>query len=284
MVSRKKKERIYFGLIKFAGIASITILFAVIGYLLYEGTGVINWGFLTRMWSHQDITLGGIKPAILGTLYLAGGIAAFSIPTGMFCAIYLNEYANEGRLVRAVRIAIRNLAGVPSIVYGLFGFAAFVIFFGFGKSLLAAWLTLSAMTLPWTITASEEALKNIPDSFREASLALGASKWKTIRKVILPHAIPGMVTGSILGLARALGETAPLLLVGGVFYMQSLPDSPLSQFMALPYHIYILATQHTSGAASAYAAGTAVVLIALVFGISIGMILLRRYFRAKREW
>lgn len=284
MISRENKERIYFGLMKAAGIVSLAILIAVIGYLLYEGIGVLDWGFITKMWSHQDITLGGIKPAILGTLYLAGGIALFSIPTGMFCAIYLNEYADDSRLVRSVRIAIRNLAGVPSIVYGLFGFSAFVLFFGFGKSLLAAWLTLSAMTLPWTITASEEALKNIPDSFRQASLALGASKWETIRKVILPHAIPGMVTGSILGLARALGETAPLLLVGGVFYMQSLPTSPLSQFMALPYHIYILATQHTSDAATSYAAGTSIILIGLIFGISLIMILLRRHFKAKRDW
>lgn len=284
MISRKGKQRIYFALIKLAGIVSISILVLVIGYLAVEGIEVVDFGFVTEMWSHQNIAQGGIKPAILGTLYLAGGVAAFSIPTGMFCAIYLNEYTKGGKLVRAVRISIRNLAGVPSIVYGLFGFAAFVIFFGFGKSLLATWLTLSAMTLPWTITSSEEALKNIPDSFREASLALGASRWQTIRKVILPHAIPGMVTGSIIGLARALGETAPLILVGGVFYMSGLPDSPLSQFMALPYHIYILATQHTSHLAFEYAAATALILIALVFGVSIGMITLRRHFRSKRDW
>ncbi|MFP4005278.1 MAG: phosphate ABC transporter permease PstA [Candidatus Hadarchaeia archaeon] len=284
MISRKKKQNIYFGLIKLAGGVSVSILVLVIAYLVFEGISTIDLGFLTEMWSHQEIERGGIKPAIVGTLYLAGGIAAFSIPTGMFCAIYLNEYTKGGKLVRAVRVSIRNLAGVPSIVYGLFGFAAFVQFFAFGKSLLAACLTLSAMTLPWTITASEEALKNIPDSFRKASFALGASRWETIRKVVLPHAIPGMITGSIVGLARALGETAPLILVGGVFYMGGLPDSPLSQFMALPYHIYILATQHTSDFASKYAAATALVLIALVFGVSIVMILLRRHFRAKRNW
>ncbi len=284
MLSKKKKEKIAFGLIKTAGIVSISILAIVIIYLLMEGLDVVSLDFITQMWDHRNISEGGLKPAILGTFYLGIGIAAFSIPTGMFCAIYLNEYASSNRVVRAVRIAIRNLAGVPSIVYGLFGFAAFVLFFGFGKSLLAAWLTLSTMTLPWTITASEEALKNIPDSFRRASLALGASRWETIRKVVLPHAVPGMITGSILGLARALGETAPLLLVGGVFYMKSLPGSPLDQFMALPYHIYILATQHTSQQATSYAAGASIILIALIFGISIAMILLRRHFRAKREW
>lgn len=283
MISRKNKEKIYFGLFRLAGIISIGILVLVIGYTAKIGIGVIDWQFLTSMWD-QNITQGGILPLILGTLYLAVGISAFSIPIGVFCAIYLNEYAAGGKLTRSVRIAIRNLAGVPSIVYGLFGFAAFVMLFGFGKSLLAAWLTLSCMTLPWTITASEEALKSIPNSFREASLALGASKWQTIRKTILPHAMPGMITGSIIGLARALGETAPLLLVGGVFYMGSLPDSPLSQFMALPYHIYILATQHTNESAASFAAGIALVLIALVFAISLGMILIRRHYRKKREW
>lgn len=284
MFSRRNKEKIFFWILKIAGIISIAILAIVIFYTFRAGFGVIDWQFLTSMWNHRQITQGGIFQAILGTLYLAIGIGAFSIPTGMFCAIYLNEYAEEGKIVRAVRVAIRNLAGVPSIVYGLFGFAAFVMVFGFGKSLLAAWLTLSAMTIPWTITASEEALKNIPNSFRQASLALGATKWQTIRKAILPHAIPGMITGSIIGLARALGETAPLLLVGGAFYMGSLPDSPFSQFMALPYHIYILATQHTSENASAYASATAIVLILLVFSISIGMILIRRHYRSKREW
>ncbi|KXB09182.1 phosphate ABC transporter permease [candidate division MSBL1 archaeon SCGC-AAA833F18] len=284
MISRRRKEKIYFSLLKLAGIVSVGILIIIIGYIIKFGIGVIDWQFLSSMWSHRDITQGGIFPAIYGTLYLAIGIAAFSIPTGMFCAIYLNEYAKGGKFVRAVRIAIRNLAGVPSIVYGLYGFAIFVFFFGLGKSLLAAWLTLASMTLPWTITASEEALKSIPNSFREASLALGASKWQTIRKTVLPHAIPGMITGSIIGLARALGETAPLLLVGGVFYMGFLPAVPSDQFMALPYHIYILATQHTSEFAVSYAAGAAIVLISLVFAISAGMILIRRHYRKKREW
>lgn len=284
MVSRRKEEKIFFTILKISGLISVGILAVVIGYILKTGIGAVDWEFLTATWNHQNITEGGIIQAITGTLYLAAGVAAFSIPTGMFCAIYLNEYARGSKLVRVVRVSIRNLAGVPSIVYGLFGFAAFVLFFGVGKSLLAAWLTLSAMTLPWTITSSEEALRNIPDSFREASLALGASRWETTKKVVLPHAIPGMVTGSIIGLARALGETAPLLLVGGVFYMQGLPSSPLGQFKALPYNIYILATQHTSDAASSHAAGTAIVLITLVFGISVGMILLRRHFRSKRKW
>ncbi|KXB03910.1 phosphate ABC transporter permease [candidate division MSBL1 archaeon SCGC-AAA261F19] len=284
-MSRRTKEKIFFSLMGLAGIISVGILIVVIGYIVKLGIDVIDLQFLTSQWVHRNIAKGGILPSIYGTLYLGIGIAAFSIPAGMFCAIYLNEYAKSGKLVRAVRIAIRNLAGVPSIVYGLYGFSVFVIFFGLGKSLIAAWLTLASMTLPWTITASEEALKSIPSSFRDASLALGASKWQTIRKVVLPHAIPGMITGSIIGLARALGETAPLLLVGGAFYMTgALPISPFDQFKALPLDIYFMATQHSSEFASSYAAGMAIVLILLIFAISAGMILIRRHYRKKRVW
>lgn len=277
MNHRKRKEKIYFTLFKLAGVASVALLIIIIASIASVGIKAIDWQFLTS-------TRNGIFPAILGTVYLAIGIAAFSIPTGMFCAIYLNEYAEGGRLVRAVRVAIRNLAGVPSIVYGLFGLAIFVIFLNLGESLLAAWLTLAAMTLPWTITASEEALKSVPDSFRQASLALGASKWETIRKTVLPHAIPGMITGSIIGLARALGETAPLLLVGGVAYMEALPHSPFDQFMALPYHVYYLIMHDSSPTSLARGTGTAMILIGLVFAVSIGMILIRHHYRKKREW
>jgi phosphate transport system permease protein len=284
MISQNVKESIYFSLLRFAGLFSLGILLIVIGYIVKLGIGVIDLKFLTQMWQHRDITRGGIFPAILGTFYLGIGVAIFSIPVGISCAVYLNEYAQGGRTVRMIRLAIRNLAGVPSIVYGLFGFAVFVQFLNFGTSLLAASLTLSCMTLPWVITASEEALKAVPTSFREGALALGATKWQTIRTSVLPYAIPGMITGSILGLARAMGETAPIIVVGATFYMAWLPASPFDKFMALPYHLFILATQHAHPLARAYAAGTALVLVALIFGMTLFAMLIRYYYRKRKEW
>jgi len=197
-------------------------------------------------------------------------------------AIYLNEYAVQGKITRLIRIALRNLAGVPSIVFGLFGVALFVQRFGFRASLLAAGMTLGLLTLPVTVTAAEEALKTVPRSFREGGLALGASKWQMIRTLVLPPAVPGMLTGVILGLARAAGETAPILFTGAAFFLPFLPNSPFSQFMALPYHLFIMATQHhdiTGVRPIAY--GTAFVLLALVFLLNLGAVVIRYRFRKR---
>jgi phosphate transport system permease protein len=194
----------------------------------------------------------------------------------MGCAIYLNEYAKDGRITRLIRMAIRNLSGVPSIVYGLFGVILFVQMLRFGTCILSAGLTLGLMTLPWTITASEEALKNVPNSYRQGALALGATKWQSIRTNVLPYAIPGMLTGTILGLARAAGETAPILFTGAAFFLPFLPKSLFSQFMALPYHLYIMSTQHhaiTKVRPIAY--GTALVLIALIFAMNLSAVIAR---------
>jgi phosphate transport system permease protein len=203
----------------------------------------------------------------------------------MFAAIYLNEYAKQTRLTRIIRLSIRNLSGVPSIVYGLFGVILFVNILKFGTSILSAGLTLGLLTLPWTITASEEALKTIPNSYREGSLALGATKWQSIRTNVLPYAIPGMLTGTVLGLARAAGETAPILFTGAAFYLPFLPKSLSDQFMALPYHLYIMATQHHAiQQVRPLAYGTALVLIALVLGLNMTAVVIRYRLRRKRRW
>lgn len=284
MVSEKSKQNFYFALCFMSMCFSVMILLFVLFYIIKEGFSVISFEFLTSMWSHREITQGGILPAIIGTVYLALGIAIFSIPVGVATAIYLNEYAKESVLNNFIRLAIRNLAGVPSIIYGLFGLAFFVLFLNLGTSLIAASFTLACLTLPWIITASDEAIKSIPQSFREASYALGATKSQTIVRVILPNSLSGMITGSILGISRAIGETAPLILVGATFYISYLPSSPTDKFMALPYHIFILATQHSSVHAKEFALGTALVLIFIVFFFNLGAFILRYKIRKAKVW
>lgn len=260
---------------------------AVLLLFLYDigrkGGGVISWEFLTAAPRH-GMTEGGIFPAIMGTCLVTMVTAVLAIPLGMFSAIYLNEYAKQTRLTRLIRLSIRNLSGVPSIVYGLFGVILFVNILRFGTSILSAGLTLGLLTLPWTITASEEAIKTVPNSYREGALALGATKWQAIRTNVLPYAIPGMLTGTVLGLARAAGETAPIMFTGAAFYLPYLPKSLGDQFMALPYHLYIMATQHhaiTQVRPLAY--GTALVLIALVLGMNMVAIVIRYRLRRKRR-
>jgi len=284
MVNEYVRQNIYFLLFRIATFLSVVFLLFILLYILKEGIGVIDIKFLTSMWSHRDITQGGIFPAIIGTIFLAIGVSIISIPIGICTAIYLNEYAKENLLTRTIKLAIRNLAGVPSIVYGIFGLAFFVLFLKLGSSLIAASLTLGCMTLPWIITASEEALKSVPLSFREGSYALGATKWQTVRKNVLPHSFSGMLTGSILGISRAMGETAPIIMVGATFFMGYLPSSPFDKFMALPYHLFILATQHSSPYAREYALGTSLVLIALIFMLNSGFFILRYKLRKKKEW
>lgn len=279
-------------IIEFIGFFSLRVcvylVFAVLLLFLYDigrkGGGVISWEFLSEA-PRRGMTEGGIFPAIMGTFFVTIVTALLAVPMGMFAAIYLNEYANQNRLTRLIRLSIRNLSGVPSIVYGLFGVILFVNILHFGTSVLSAGLTLGLMTLPWTITASEEALKTIPNSYREGALALGATKWQAIRTNVLPYAMPGMLTGTVLGLARAAGETAPIMFTGAAFYLPVLPKSLGDQFMALPYHLYVMATQHHAiSQVRPIAYGTALVLLALILLMNLAVIILRyRMRRIKRE-
>lgn len=259
-----------------------------IGYILFDiirkGLPAINWEFISGF-PRKSGSEGGIFPAIVGTLYLLFGTMLTALPLGIASAVYLSEYARQTLFTRSIRLAIITLAGVPSIVFGLFGLGMFVIFFGFGASILAGSLTLACMVLPTIIVASEEALRAVPQSLREGSLALGATQWQTIWKNVLPYSLSGMLTGSILGIGRAAGETAPILLTVAAFFLPKLPQSIFDQVMALPYHLYILATQHPEAhKVRPLQYGTALVLLALVISLSSGAMLLRSYFRRKYRW
>ena len=275
MKKKQLTQILGFGLLRTCACIVILILAVILYDIISKGMGVINWEFLTAM-PADGMTKGGILPAIAGTFLVTAITAILAIPLGMGCAIYLNEYARDSIITRLIRMSIRNLSGVPSIVYGLFGVIFFVQLMNIGTCVLAAGFTLGLMTLPWTITASEEALKNVPNSYRTGSLALGATKWQTIKTNVLPYAVPGMLTGTILGLSRAAGETAPILFTGAAFYLPHLPKSLFDQFMALPYHLYIMSTQHHSiSKVRPIAYGTALVLIALVFTMNLFAIILR---------
>jgi len=278
------EQNIGFGALGLCVVVVALTLVVILWDIISKGSGVISWAFLTRPPSN-GMTEGGIFPAIVGTFLVTLITAVLAVPLGMGCAIYLNEYAHDNRMTRLIRMSIRNLSGVPSIVYGLFGVVLFVQLMRIGTCVLAAGLTLGLMTLPWTITASEEALKNVPQSFRDGALALGATKWQTIRTNVLPYAVPGMLTGTILGLARAAGETAPILFTGAAFFLPFLPRSLFDQFMALPYHLYIMATQHHDiQAVRPIAYGTALVLIVLVFSMNLFAVIIRyRLRRLRRE-
>ncbi|MFH2046740.1 MAG: phosphate ABC transporter permease PstA [Pseudomonadota bacterium] len=260
------------------GLALIIILYFVIS----NGWRAINWTFLSQP-PMDSMTKGGIFPCIVGTLALSIGALIFSFPIGVSSAIYLNEYARPGRVLRIIRLGINNLAGVPSVVFGLFGLAFFVIYLKLGVSLLAGALTLGVMNLPIVIGASEEALKGVPKSYREASLGLGATKLQTIFRVVLPAALPGILTGAILGIGRAAGETAPIMFTAAVFFSPRLPKSVFDEIMALPYHIYVLATAGTEiEKTRPLQYGTSLVLIALVLGINLAAIIYRSRLRRKR--
>lgn len=272
-----------FGFLRLCMLGIIVILVVIFYDIISKSWGVITWDFLTQM-PRNGMTEGGILPTIVGTVFVTMITAIISVPLGMGCAIYLNEYAKVNKLTRLIRISIRNLSGVPSIVYGLFGVALFVEMMHLGTCILSAGLTLGLMTLPWTITASEEALKGVPMSYREGSLALGATQWQTIRTNVLPYAIPGMLTGTILGLARAAGETAPILFTGAAFALPRLPQSLFDQFMAMPYHLYIMSTQHHAIVkVRPIAYGTALVLVLVVFLMNLSAIILRYHLRKVRQ-
>ncbi len=275
-------QRTAFAVLFLATLLVVLAAVAVIGVIGVYGFKGLSWEFLTRM-PTQGMRAGGIFPAIVGTLELVGLTALFALPMGVAAAIYLTEYASENWLTRLVRLAIVNLSGVPSVVYGLFGLGLFVIFFKFGTSLLAGSLTLAIMTLPVIITASEEALRSVPQSFREVSLSLGASRWQTVRHAVLPFAVPGIMTGTILGISRAAGETAPILFTVAAFYLPRLPASIFDQAMALPYHLYVISTQipHIP-VTQRY--GTALVLLLLVLSLNVLAVVLRARFRRRRQW
>jgi len=261
----------------------VIILFVILYDIAVQGAGTISWSFLSEP-PRAGMTEGGILPAIIGTFFVTIITAAFSVPLGVGAAIYLSEYAVEGRLTRWIRASIRNLAGVPSIVYGLFGVALFVRAMSLGTSMVSAGLTLGLLTLPWIITTAEEAFQTVPKSYREGSLALGATTWQTIWRNVLPYAFPGILTGAILGISRAAGETAPILFTGVAFFLPQLPGSLMDQFMALPYHLYIMSTQHHAiEEVRPLAYGTALVLIVLVFFLNLTAIIIRYRLRKKYQ-
>lgn len=279
---RKRLQAFMFSLFKGAALINIGALVLICGFLIARGLPAISWEFLSAA-PRNSMTAGGIFPAIMGTVYLCLGALLVAMPLGIASAVYLSEYARPGRLTSIIRLGINNLAGVPSVVFGLFGLAFFVVFLGWGVSILSGACTLGVLTLPLVIGTSEEALRNVPATYREASLGLGATKWQTIHKVLLPSALPGILTGSILGLSRAAGETAAIMFTAAVFFRPSLPASPLDSVMALPYHIYVLATAGTDiDKTQPLQYGTALVLIVLVLAMNFAAIRLRS--RMWRKW
>jgi phosphate transport system permease protein len=281
MQGRMRLQAAVFAVLRAVAALNAAALLTVIAFILHSGWSAVNWEFLTCPPTHS-MTRGGILPCIVGTLLLSLGAILIAFPVGLASAVYLNEFARPGPFLRFVRLGINNLAGVPSVIFGLFGMAFFVIYLKFGVSLLAGALTLAAMSLPVIIGAAEEALKAVPNHYREASLALGATRLQTVFRNVLPAALPGILTGGILGVSRAAGETAPIMFTAAVFYTPSLPASVFDEIMALPYHIYVLATAGTEIAKTRpLQYGTALVLIALVLGLNLAAILYRSHLRRK---
>jgi phosphate transport system permease protein len=279
---RKMLQSSVFGLFKISAAVNGAALVIIVYFLVANGWRAINWTFLSQP-PLDSMTKGGILPCIVGTLCLSLGAIAVALPIGVASAIYLHDYARPGRVLRIIRLGINNLAGVPSVVFGLFGLAFFVVYMKMGVSILAGALTLGALTLPVIIGSAEEALRAVPDTYREASLGLGATKWQTIYKVVLPAALPGILTGAILGISRAAGETAPIMFTAAVFFTPSLPKSLFDEIMALPYHIYVLATAGTHiEQTRPLQYGTALVLIVLVLGLNLIAIIYRAHLRKKR--
>ncbi|MBS1112393.1 MAG: phosphate transport system permease protein PstA [Nitrospirae bacterium] len=287
MVRKKKinlKESFFLSLIRMLGSAGAIILFIILSFVLYNGVHILSWDFISKP-PIEAMTKGGIFPVIVGTVLLTFICMIVVIPIGVTTAIFLSEYSKPGLLLKTVMMSMYTLAGVPSVVFGLFGLAVFVVAFNFGMSLFAGSLTLAIMVLPYIISTSEEALKAVPYSFKEASLACGATKWQTIRKVILPTAMPGILTGAILGTAKVSGETAPIMFTAAAFFTPGVPKSLFEPIMALPYHIYVLATAGTHiEETRPVQYGTALTLIVLVLGMNLLGIILRSRQRKKRAW
>jgi len=278
------KQALFFGIVRLSSLIIVLALGGILFYIVINGIGVISWDFITKP-PTDSMTKGGIMPAILGTLYLTSGAIAVGLPLGIVSAIYLTEYARQGRMIRLIKVGINCLAGVPSVVFGLFGLGFFVILMKFGSSILAGSLTLGFLILPTIIGAAEEALKSVPQTFREASLSLGVSKWQTTFRIVLPNAMPGILTGSILGIGRAAGETAPIMFTAATFFTAKLPSSLFDEVMALPYHIYVLATAGTHiEETRPIQYGTVLVLVAVVLGIDLLAIIIRGYMRKNKRW
>ena len=280
--SRLSTERLAFGLLALAAVVTVLPIVFVVGYIAGLGLPAVSWEFLSAM-PRSGMRAGGIWPAIVGTLYLTLGTAATAVPLGVAAAIYLSEYAQDNSLTRAIRLAIINLAGIPSVVYGLFGLGLFVLFLDFGTSILAGSLTLAIMTLPVIISTTEEALRAVPHSFRVVSISLGGTKWQTIRRIVLPQALPGILTGVILGLERAAGETAPILFTAAAFFLPRLPGSAFDATMALPYHLFVISTQ-VPGMPVHIQYGTALVLLVFVLSMNLIATFIRSRARARRQW
>ena len=275
-------QRLGFSLLTLVALFTVVPIVGVIVYIFIQGSPAVSWEFLSAV-PRSGMREGGILPAIIGTFYLTIGTAVFSVPLGIAAAIYLSEYAADNRWTRLIRLAIINLAGIPSVVYGLFGLGLFVLFLNFGTSILAASLTLSIMTLPVIISTAEEALRAVPQSFRTVSVSLGATRWQTIRRIVLPQALPGILTGVILGLERAAGETAPILFTGAAFFLPRLPGSVFDATMALPYHLFVISTQ-VPEMPFQIQYGTALVLLVFVLGMNVIATVIRSRARAKRQW
>jgi phosphate transport system permease protein len=281
-MSRQNAQRVAFVLISLAAASVILFILFVFGLVVLQGIGAIGWEFITGF-PRDGMKAGGVLPAIVGTVLLTVGTAITSVPVGIGAAVYLAEYAEDNALTRAIRIAIINLAGIPSVVYGLFGLGLFVLFLNFGTSILAGSLTLGIMTLPIIISTAEEALRTVPQSFRVVSASLGATQWQTIRRIVLPQALPGILTGVILGLERAAGETAPILFTVAAFFLPRLPRSIFDQTMALPYHLFVISTQ-IPGMPLRIQYGTALVLLVFVLSMNVAATMIRSRFRRRRQW
>ncbi len=282
MLKKKIAERIAFTLFRLLGFSILGLLIALLGFIIYNGAGVLSWEFISEF-PTEGMTAGGIFPAIVGTLCLVIGSMIIAFPLGIMSAIYMVEYAHKAKVVGFIRVMTNNLASVPSIVFGLFGMALFVNTLNFGDSILAGSCTLGLLSLPLVMRTTEEALKAIPDSYRTGSLALGASKFQTIRRVVLPAALPDIMTGLILAVGRVSGETAPILFTAAAYFLPHLPSSIFDQVMALPYHLYVIATTGVDLEASRpLAYGTALVLIIIVLLMNCTAMLLRHYMGNKK--
>ena len=281
-ISRILTQHIAFTLLTLIMATTVLGILAIIAFIFLKGLPALSPGFIFSMPS-SGMREGGIWPAIVGTLYLTVGTAVIAVPIGLLAAIYLSEYAPDSPLTRAIRIAIVNLAGIPSVVYGLFGMALFVLFLGLGSSIAASCLTLSIMTLPVIISTAEEALRSVPQSFRLVSMSMGGTRWQTVWRIVLPQALPGILTGVILGLERAAGETAPILFTGAAFFLPRLPQSIFAETMALPYHLFVISTQ-VPGMPVKIQYGTALVLLIFVLAMNLIATLIRSYYRSRRQW
>ena len=282
MNAAKIREKVAFSILGLITLFVVAPILLVILYILKNGIGTVSWEFVTQA-PRNGMKEGGIFPAIVGTILLITGTMLFSLPVGVLAAIHLVEYARDNFFTRLIKLSVVNLSGIPSIVYGLFGFTLFVVFLKLGTSILAGSLTLAIMSLPVIITATKEALESVPASFREISFSLGATRWQTVRYCVLPYALPGILTGTVLSSSRAAGETAPILFTVAAFYLPRLPRTVFDQVMALPYHLYVISTQ-VPNMPLKLSFATAFVLIALVFLMNLVSVILRAHFRKKKLW